>query len=91
MLKKLGLNVLNAFAECFFELVEVFFVEENLVFLVFIFPDTLAFGDGDVEVLLRLCCFDIEEIGAFAGPYPFGEELVFVPVGFQGYSLLYVK
>ena len=51
MHKQLVLDVVYRLIQRIPELLEVFFVEENLVFLILLFPYTLALGNRDVEVL----------------------------------------
>ena len=87
-LQELCLNVLHCLGQGVLELFEIFLVEENLVLLVFLFTYALALCDRDVEVLFGLGCLHVEEVRAFPSPHPFGEQLVFVAVGFQGLSLM---
>lgn len=79
-------DVLNRLGQCVLKLLEILFIQEDLVLLVFFFTDTLAFRDGDVEVFFRFCGLDVEEIRPFASTYALREYLVLIVV-FQRTSL----
>jgi len=81
--QELALNEINRFIQRIPKFLKIFFVQEDLVLLVLLFTDTLAFRNGDVEVLFRLCRLHIKEIRPFAGANTFCEDLIFVCV-FQG-------
>jgi hypothetical protein len=87
MHKQLTLDVIDCFIQCIAEFFEIFLVEENLVLFVFFFPYPLAFGNGDVEILLRFRGLHIKKIRAFTRPYSFREDFVFIRV-FQGCNYL---
>jgi hypothetical protein len=87
MHKQLTLDVIHRLIQRVAEFLEIFLVEENLVLFVFLFPYPLAFGDRDVEILLRFCGFHIKKIRAFTRPHPFCEDFVFIRV-FQGCNYL---
>ena len=69
-------NVADRFLQAFLELLEIFFIEENLVFVVGKGPIPLqpafALRDGEIEVVVSLGGLDIEEIGALACTDGFG-------------------
>lgn len=72
------------FRQCFSEFQKVFFVEEDLVLLVFVFTDALTLRDRDIEILLRLGGFHIKEVRSFPGANPLRENLIFVAIVIQG-------
>ena len=51
MYEQLALDVIDRFIQCVAEFFEIFLVEENLMFLIFLFPDPLALSNRDVKVL----------------------------------------
>jgi hypothetical protein len=83
MHEQLTLDVVYRLIQCIPELLEVFFIEENLVLFIFLFSDTLALGNCDVEVLFGFCGLYVKEIRAFTRPHPLREDLIFIRV-FQG-------
>lgn len=83
MHQQLTLDVVYGFIQCIPEFLKIFFVEEDLMLLIFFFPYSFALGNRDVEVLLRLGGFHIKEVRSFTGSHPFCEDFIFVRV-FQG-------
>jgi len=83
MHKKLALDIVHRLIQRISKLLEILFVEEDLVLFVFLFPHTLALGDRDVEILLGFRGFHIKEVRALAGPHPLREDLILIRV-FQG-------
>jgi hypothetical protein len=85
LFEKLTLHVADSLRESIRELLKILFVKEEFVLLVLLLSHTLALSDGDVKIFLRLRCFHVEEIRAFASTNPTSEDLFFVTV-LQGAS-----
>jgi hypothetical protein len=91
VLGELGKDVFDGFGEGVPELVEILFIEEDLVLFVLFLAHPLAFGDGNIEVLLGLGRFHVEKVGPFARAHPFREDLIFVAVVIHCPALLDVS
>lgn len=84
--KEMRFDVFYSLMQCIAELVKILFVKENLVLLVFLFPDALALGNRNIEILFGFRRLDVEKVRALTCPHAFGEDFVLVVV-FQGDSL----
>ena len=65
------LDILDYLIEALLELLEILLVQENLVFVkgetAVRIVVSLAFGDGQIEILPSLRSFYVKEVGPFAG------------------------
>ncbi len=72
VLEEILFHVSDHFLKSLAEFVEIFLVEENLVFVkgeaAVRFLSSLAFGDCEVVVVVALGCLNVEEIRTLAGP-----------------------
>lgn len=81
--QELFLDMIDRLIQCVGEFLKILLVEENLVLLVFFLSHSLAFGDGNIEILLRFGRLDVEEVGPLSRAHPSGEDFIFV-LRFQG-------
>lgn len=72
--------MLHGLGQRFAEFFKVLFVQKDLVFLVLVFTNSFALGDGDIEVFFGLRGLHIEEVGPFSGTHALRENLVFVAI-----------
>jgi hypothetical protein len=80
LFEKLTLHIADSLRESVRELLKVLFVKEELVLFVLLLSHALALSDGDIKIFLRLRCFHVEEIRAFASTNPTSEDLFLVIV-----------
>jgi hypothetical protein len=75
---QLGFYVPDGIAQTGNEFIEIFFIQENLVFIVAV-PICLSFALCYRDIIIVSAgCFHVKEISTFAGFYPFRKNLVSV-------------
>jgi hypothetical protein len=74
------LDVFYSFRQRVAEFFKILLVQKDLVLLIFLFANPLAFRNRYVVVFFRFRRFHVEEIRALPGPHPLREDLILVVV-----------
>ena len=88
VLQEIAFHVGDDLFKTFPELVEILFVEENLVFVegkaAVSFLPSFAFCDGQIVIVVTFCCLNIKKISSFSRADRFLPHVIRIAVGIEG-------